>query len=286
MFLMPLPEQSLQRNFNLANLPAVSNLTNESVIKDLLDNDRLTAHFQPIVSLQQAKVFAYEALCRIVGPNPFDNIEELFHQARICGKSLQLDMRCRQNGLALAAAQDLNDKEALLFLNICPTSLLHPDHSAGTTGILANKYGIPKHNIVLEITEQEAVSNYKLFRTAIDHYRSKGFRIAIDDFGAGYGGLKMLSVLEPDFVKIDRHFFKDSPKGNINFNWKLMMAPEPVIDYVIIHELAHLKEMNHSKKFWNLVAEYCPLWHKHRKWLKEHDLLYRSYCDFDGFRAA
>ncbi|EKD35433.1 MAG: hypothetical protein ACD_75C01913G0002, partial [uncultured bacterium] len=128
------------------NLP-----TNETVIKDLLDNNRLTAHFQPIVSLQQAKVFAYEALCRIVDPNPFDNIEELFHQARICGRTLQLDMRCRQNGLALAAAQGLNDREALLFLNICPTSLLHPDHSAGTTGILANKYSIPKHTIVLEI---------------------------------------------------------------------------------------------------------------------------------------
>lgn len=218
MFVMPLPDQSPQLNRNLANLPAAYTLTNDAVIKDLLDNNRLTAHFQPIASLQQAKVFAYEALCRIVGPNPFDNIEELFHQARICGKTLQLDMRCRQNGLALAAAQGLNDKEALLFLNICPTSLLHPDHSAGTTGILANKYSIPKHNIVLEITEHEAVSNYKLFRSAIDHYRSKGFRIAIDDFGAGYGGLKMLSVLEPDFVKIDRHFFKESPKGNINFN--------------------------------------------------------------------
>lgn len=218
MFLMPLPDQSPQLNLNHAGLPATRNLTNDSVITDLLDNNLLTAHFQPIVSLQRENIFAYEALCRTVGPNPFDNIEQLFHQARICGKTLQLDMRCRQNGLVLAAAQGLNDKEALLFLNICPTSLLHPDHSAGTTGMLANKYDIAKHNIVLEITEQEAVSNYKLFRTAIDHYRSKGFRIAIDDFGAGYGGLKMLSVLEPDFVKIDRHFFKDSPKGNINFN--------------------------------------------------------------------
>ena len=62
-----------------------------------------------------------------------------------------------------------------------------------------------------------------------------------------------------------------SQKGNINFNWKLMMAPEPVIDYVIIHELAHLREMNHSKNFWKLVAEHCPQWRKHRKWLKEHD---------------
>ena len=62
-----------------------------------------------------------------------------------------------------------------------------------------------------------------------------------------------------------------SQKGNINFNWKIVMAPEPVIDYIIIHELAHLKEMNHSKNFWKLVAEHCPQWRKHRKWLKEHE---------------
>ena len=62
-----------------------------------------------------------------------------------------------------------------------------------------------------------------------------------------------------------------SHKGNLNFNWKLMMVPESVIDYVIIHELAHLKEMNHSRKFWNLVAEQCPQWRKHRKWLKDHE---------------
>ncbi len=217
MFLMPLTDQIPQ--LNLTVLPSIPcRLSGDAALKELLDDNRLTAHFQPIVSLQQSRVFAYEALCRVVGTNPFDNIEGLFRQARICGKTLQLDMRCRENGMALASGQGLAGKNALLFLNICPTSLLHPDHSAGTTGILAHKYGIEKNNIVLEITEQEAVSNYKLFRTAIDHYRSKGFRIAIDDFGAGYGGLKMLSVLEPDFVKIDRHFFKDSPKGNINFN--------------------------------------------------------------------
>ena len=61
-----------------------------------------------------------------------------------------------------------------------------------------------------------------------------------------------------------------SQKGNLNFNWKLLMVPEPVIDYVIIHELAHLKEMNHSKKFWSLVTQYCPIWRKHRRWLKDH----------------
>jgi hypothetical protein len=61
-----------------------------------------------------------------------------------------------------------------------------------------------------------------------------------------------------------------SHKGNLSFNWKLIMAPEPVIDYVIIHELAHLKEMNHTERFWGLVAEHCPQWREHRKWLRDH----------------
>ena len=197
--------------------PVVHHQKRESVVLELIENN-LTSHFQPIVSLDQGKIFAYEALCRTVGPNPFDSIEEIFGQAKICNKILELDMRCRENGIALSCAQGIKESEVLLFLNICPTSLLCPNHTAGTTGILANRHGMPKQSIVLEITEQEAVSNYTLFRKAVDHYRSKGFRIAIDDFGAGYGGLKMLSVLEPDFVKIDRHFFQDSAKRNINYN--------------------------------------------------------------------
>jgi predicted metal-dependent hydrolase len=61
-----------------------------------------------------------------------------------------------------------------------------------------------------------------------------------------------------------------SAKRNLSFNWRLIMVPESIIDYVIIHELCHLKEMNHSKTFWKLVAEYCPEWRLQRKWLNEH----------------
>lgn len=60
--------------------------------------------------------------------------------------------------------------------------------------------------------------------------------------------------------------------GNLNFNWKLIMAPEPVVDYVVIHELMHLEEMNHTSKFWKLVAELCPRWREHKKWLREHEV--------------
>jgi hypothetical protein len=61
-----------------------------------------------------------------------------------------------------------------------------------------------------------------------------------------------------------------SRKGNLSFNWKLLMAPQPVVDYVVVHELAHLAVMDHSKRFWSLVAQHCPQWRAHRRWLKEH----------------
>lgn len=191
---------------------------NHGIIKELIEENQLTAYFQPIVSIEHGSVYAYEALCRTIVPNPFDTIDNLFKQANLSGHTLQLDMRCRENSLCHAAEQKIDDGHALLFVNISPTSLLHPDHNPGYTEILAQKCGIAKERIVLEITEQEAVSNYNLFRRAIDHYRNSGFHIAIDDFGAGYGGLKMLSMLQPDYVKIDRHFFQHKGRSHINYN--------------------------------------------------------------------
>ena len=61
-----------------------------------------------------------------------------------------------------------------------------------------------------------------------------------------------------------------SSKHNLNFNWKLIMAPPPVLDYVVIHELCHLHEFNHSPRFWALVAEQMPEYESWKKWLKAH----------------
>ncbi len=60
-----------------------------------------------------------------------------------------------------------------------------------------------------------------------------------------------------------------SAKGNLNFNCLLMLAPSRVLDYVVIHELCHRKEMNHSPAFWVLVERFCPDYRQSRKWLKE-----------------
>lgn len=60
-----------------------------------------------------------------------------------------------------------------------------------------------------------------------------------------------------------------SSKGNLNFNCLLMLCPEDVRDYVVVHELCHRKELNHSPRFWNEVARVMPDYAVRRKWLKE-----------------
>ena len=60
-----------------------------------------------------------------------------------------------------------------------------------------------------------------------------------------------------------------SARGNLNFNCLLMLMPPEVQDYVVIHELCHRKEMNHSAAFWEEVEKYCPDYRLHRKWLKD-----------------
>jgi predicted metal-dependent hydrolase len=60
-----------------------------------------------------------------------------------------------------------------------------------------------------------------------------------------------------------------SSQGNISLNWRLMAAPSPVLDYVVVHEIAHLRHYNHSRAFWDLVAEFSPGYKQNKLWLAE-----------------
>ena len=68
-----------------------------------------------------------------------------------------------------------------------------------------------------------------------------------------------------------------SSRGNLNFNWKLIMMPEEILDYVVVHELAHRIEMNHSKRFWYEVGKMLPDYREREKWLKMNEKYYIKY---------
>ena len=79
--------------------------------------------------------------------------------------------------------------------------------------------------------------------------------------GFHYAKLKLSSA--------KRRWGSCSESGNINLTWRLVMTPPEIIDYVIVHELCHLREANHSKAFWAQVADILPDYKQRRKWLKE-----------------
>lgn len=61
-----------------------------------------------------------------------------------------------------------------------------------------------------------------------------------------------------------------SAKGAMSFNWRLLLAPEPVLDYVVWHEVSHLEVLDHSPRFWATVARFCPDHRDHAAWLRRH----------------
>lgn len=67
---------------------------------------------------------------------------------------------------------------------------------------------------------------------------------------------------------------------NLNFNWRLVMAPPEVLDYVVVHELCHLTHMNHSREFWEMVGRVMPEYRKWKQWLKENEKLLANMTVF------
>ena len=85
-----------------------------------------------------------------------------------------------------------------------------------------------------------------------------------------------LSSLKYNKIKLSdarKRWGSCSAKGNLNFSWRLIMAPLRVIDYVVVHELAHLEEKNHSKRFWNKIKIMLPDYEQYKDWLKENRYL-------------
>lgn len=85
---------------------------------------------------------------------------------------------------------------------------------------------------------------------------------------AYYSNLTGISYLRVKINSAKKRWGSCSAKGNLNFSWRLALAPLEVIDYVVIHELAHIIHRNHSKRFWALVAKLYPNYKECRKWLK------------------
>lgn len=115
--------------------------------------------------------------------------------------------------------------------------------------------------VAQKYTPRQREALEKRYRQAAKEYISQRVDYYAGILGVSYGRIRI--------AEQKTRWGSCSLSGTLSFNWKLMLAPPRVLDYVVIHELCHRKEMNHSKKFWELVEEIMPDYGEHRKWLKE-----------------
>ena len=175
-------------------------IRNKEKLQELIIKEEINIVFQPIVDLNTNQVMGYEALSRGPKDTEYENPYFLFDIAREVGLVFELDRLCRRKGLIHAARLDPQTK---IFINCLPTTIHDPEFKgAYLKDFLEDVKRVP-NNVVMEISEREAINNYPVFREAMAYYSELGFSIAIDDTGAGYSSLEAIVELQPDFLKLD-----------------------------------------------------------------------------------
>ena len=155
--------------------------------------------FQPIVSLATKSIFGYEALFRSTEPTLPTPIDVLDAAERL-GATQKFGRAVR----AFAAQRRcLMNREWLLFVNLHPNDLLDPELTDPQSPLMAMA-----DHVVLEITERAPLSALEDVRERVRELRRLGFRIAVDDLGAGYAGLTSFATLDPDIVKLDMNLVR------------------------------------------------------------------------------
>ncbi len=185
---------------------------------DLLREDRLITHYQPIIPCRSPDgIFAYESLLRGVEHNgTLIPPKVIFSVAKSAELLSLLDRTARFAAIRGAVKHQLESK---LFINFIPTAVYDPQFSLATTVLEIQKNKIDPARIVFEVVESEQVPDVDRLLRILDAYRDAGFQIALDDLGAGYSSLTLLTRLKPDYVKLDvdlvRDVDHDSYKANI-----------------------------------------------------------------------
>ena len=160
-----------------------------------------TYAFQPIVDAATRSVFSYEALARGPAGEPAGWVlDQVTHD-----NQYRFDQACRVKAITLASQLGLQSK---LNINFLPNAIYRPEDCIRTTLEVSAKLRFPIENIIFEVLETEALQDAKHLTHVFSTYKQLGFATAIDDFGAGFSGLNLLSDFQPDYIKLDMNLIR------------------------------------------------------------------------------
>lgn len=200
----------LALNFPGNELPERDALIDE--VRRVLHDQSVYSLYQPIVTLGSGEVMGYEALTRGPVHSVLHSPSLLFPIAEQIGQLYALERLAREKAIQRAK---LDTKQQLLFLNISSHIIYDAEFVPGRTLEVLQQHGLGPHNVVFEITERSSMDDFALAKQILKHYRRQGYRIAIDDAGAGYSSLQTIAELHPDFIKADRSLIENIHRDKI-----------------------------------------------------------------------
>ena len=171
-----------------------------SAISAVIASHALTPVFQPIIDLVTGQILGYEGLVRAPRESTFPNTGALFDAAEVAGRVSDLDRAALD--VVLRGASAIPD-DMSISLNVSPRTMESVDFSANALLGILRRHGMHPRRVILELTEREAVRDLDRLREAVRGVREVGVRVAADDVGAGNAGLRLLSQLPFDVIKID-----------------------------------------------------------------------------------
>jgi diguanylate cyclase (GGDEF)-like protein len=172
----------------------------EAAVSRVASHDLLQAVYQPIYSLTTGQIIGFEGLVRPSADSGFATPTSLFVAAEATRRTVELDIVCAR--AVLAGAEGLGE-DRYLSINLSPRTLESDAFSPLEILALARRHGISPDQLVVELTEREAVDDLARLQQAIATLRRHQVRVAIDDVGAGNAGLRLLSEVDFDILKID-----------------------------------------------------------------------------------
>lgn len=171
-----------------------------SAVAEVIARGLLAPVYQPIVALADGSVIGVEGLIRPVAPAPFANPSQLFAAAEAGGRTTKLDLACVD---AIVSGARTLPAEHFLTVNLAPSTLEDPEFSSGGLLAILDRYGLPPDRLIVELTERQPLRDLELCRTRMAACRRAGIRFAADDIGAGNAGLRLLSEIEFEVLKVD-----------------------------------------------------------------------------------
>ena len=177
-----------------------------TAVRDIVRARNLKPVYQPIVDLRDGSVLGFEGLIRPGASSPFSNPGQLFAAAAATGRTTELDLACFE---VVAAGAAQIDPQQVVTINLSPQTLELEDFTASWLLEILARYGISPGRVIVELTEREAITDLDRLRRNVASLQRAGVRLAADDVGAGNAGLRLLSQVRFDIMKIDLSLVQD-----------------------------------------------------------------------------